>query len=47
MGKVTIIIESDKLTSLELEKIMNNEQFSDLVFEDPNINIFIVPSDED
>ena len=45
MGKVTIIIKSDKLSSEKLEKIFQTEEFSDLIFEDPDVDIFIIPEE--
>ena len=48
MGKVTIIVETQNITSSELERQINNDLgLKELYALDEDIEIFVVPSDEE
>jgi hypothetical protein len=45
-GKVTIILESEVLSSDEMAAIADEIEFGELYVEDPDVGIFIVPDEE-
>ena len=47
MGKVTIIIESEEVSTSDLERMVHEMEFDTIVNADPDVGIYVVPSDEE
>jgi hypothetical protein len=45
MGKVTVIIESEKIETSEIERTIHEMDFDNLVQADPEIGIYVVPDE--